>query len=1124
MPVSWRDWWEPPNPHTAAGALRVRQYVEWVAGLGALSEQYEVRDAAALADPEVLGAVVRFLVPTVELPRQQHACHGPRLSSDGTEPLSAEQMFLEDAIMAIWEQGGAPPSQDPAANYSVADIHAKKPDALAKLLHGIFKAFLLSELVPQAMDMLLWYNQVLRPYHKQLSRTGEVLLKSAFADVSTADVLSALTSELLDCSAWICCFHAHCQPAYMLDLGTVYWAPNKARSEQLLANTGFCFSMFEAYEIQALYSLKGYVQHPHAEFVALQAYVIWKVLRTYPSLSDVSVRALNFRDQSSLLRAARMAEAAAENEAEDTQSPYGTPPRLSRPQHRAPSASPHSGYVDALRVGKELHGIIAPASPPDHLPTPLLPEEPAMLSPLPGHDGKNLAQMLKVMIQTHKSTLLSRSGISRETKGVVNKVADMKWMPKQKPPRVTYPVVDDREFAEAEKQRIKEIIAQKKKPRVPRFPHGPPSTPVDTGRPEPPPRKPRPPTVNRGDLSTAKMSVDVVESAPRRKPAIPQEARGKVRRKCQDDSEITVAESVVTSEYTPAPKPWATPPAGFVPRGRGPPPKLGPAPSRAVSGMGPVFQTGNSGTAVFEVPLEKDSVHHSAVFETQSAASFCSPAVSPRHMLSDGGPETPWSLTLPEGSEVTPADITSKASTQASASTPLMNGKDGPQGVTANAPVKDVSGSSRENRGPKGRRASMRTTSQPTTPRGKRHDEELALEGKKASYAQLHGNRRMSAQVDRSPRMSPQLQAKRRASAIPLSSGRSTGKPAGKKSARRPSSPPPTPSAAGHVPSMASRVREEMKSDIPHVETFVSGSPRSVADDGKADWYQSPRASESRPASPLKVCPDKLESPRQEDVEEASPHVPQLMPRQRTAPLGGYHAPGPPQGPYTPGYSAPPPITGAGAVYLPPSPVGHVVIDLASPHPASPAAGLDPVAAAWGRRPRESPVPPTYPAGGSPPSATHLPPPYLALPPGGAPLAEVPSPGTAPDGPREATLAEDDVILMADLESVRRKWAHKTSAPIGSPTSVLDLYLGERELGDDPSRPGVHPSDPIILSPSRSPGLFIADMTPVRQGAEPPRSHYLHPDATLLQLFQASDHHRTADAVHPRRTAPPPPP
>ncbi|KAJ9461529.1 hypothetical protein DIPPA_00155 [Diplonema papillatum] len=343
MPVTWQDWWDPPNPATKAGEIRVRQYVEWLNGLDAMQD-VELASPAELSKGEFLADVVRYLVPDCVIPRTDHPCHGPRKAMNGTV-LSEELSLLEDAVMVVWERGGAPPPDAMGDYYSVADIHRAKPHALACLLHGMFKAFLLSEVVPQVPEMVEWYNRALAPYHKELKKTAAVVAEVEYADVPATPVLETLRKELEDCSAWVCLFHAHCQPAYMLDLGTAFWQPDLRDPSQLLANAGFCFSVFETHDIKPQYTLREYVRHSNPEFVCLQAYVIWKVLKQYPSLSGVNLKSLNFVDQAVLLRVARDND---ERRARED-SPATRSTRSPAAASRKSASPPHAGYVDIFR-------------------------------------------------------------------------------------------------------------------------------------------------------------------------------------------------------------------------------------------------------------------------------------------------------------------------------------------------------------------------------------------------------------------------------------------------------------------------------------------------------------------------------------------------------------------------------------------------------------------------------------------------------------------------------------------------------------------------------------------------------------------------------------------------------
>ena len=433
MQVAWEDWWDPPNPATKAGTVRVRQYLEWVNGLGIFGDD-KLDEAADLSDPETLAAVVSFLVPGTELPRHDHPCHGPRMTHDRETLLSDELVLLEDSIMVVWENGGAPPADAFADLYTVGDISAGKPSALATLLHGLFKAFLLSQIVPQLLDMVLWYNKVLSPYHKQLECAAVLLVEGGTTGrrITTNQLFEAICADLRDCSAWICCFHTHSQPAYMLDLGTVYWSPLPTDPSHLLANAGFCFSLFETYEVKAQYALRDYLRFPHPEFVVLQAYIIWKVLKLYPSLADVSVRALDFLDQSALLRAARVADDRAKKEEAASVTPRRRPPPEppsgASAAAAARSCSPHAGYVEMLREHQDGE---SPQQPQRRLTGPkkrdsgTTPvrggkevERPLTVGSAPspreesGNGGgpqvtEKVAKMLQIMLSAHKGDLLN---------------------------------------------------------------------------------------------------------------------------------------------------------------------------------------------------------------------------------------------------------------------------------------------------------------------------------------------------------------------------------------------------------------------------------------------------------------------------------------------------------------------------------------------------------------------------------------------------------------------------------------------------------------------------------------------------------------------------------------------
>eukprot|EP01064_Diplonema_japonicum_P034992 TRINITY_DN7414_c0_g6_i1.p1 TRINITY_DN7414_c0_g6~~TRINITY_DN7414_c0_g6_i1.p1 ORF type:complete len:887 (+),score=121.48 TRINITY_DN7414_c0_g6_i1:42-2702(+) len=422
MPVRWDDWWDPPNPATKSGEVRVRQYLQW---LNSVEGVEEVQDWRMLSQGAILASVVEVLVPGCVIPRMDHPCHGPRRSMDG-DVLSDELVLLEDSIMVIWERGGAPPDEATEDMYSVTDISVGKGHAIATLLHGMFKAFRLSTLAESIPDMILWYNKVLHPYYKELRKTAE-LIAEADNDLPLTSVLECLKMELGDCSAWVCVFHTHCQPAYMLDVATTYWKPERNEASHLLANAGFCFSVFETYSIHPWYTLREYVRYMHPEFVVLQGYHIWSAMKQYPSLADVSIRALNFLDQSALLRVARVDEERKARESNSSRKRQGGHDR---------SGSPHAGYVEMLKSSSpspnRMRVRSTSASPSKRvaasIPDPP-PIDPIYIATKPQSASSSVAKMLQVLVTTHKDELLQLP-ISARSRAIVDSVKKRSSSPK----------------------------------------------------------------------------------------------------------------------------------------------------------------------------------------------------------------------------------------------------------------------------------------------------------------------------------------------------------------------------------------------------------------------------------------------------------------------------------------------------------------------------------------------------------------------------------------------------------------------------------------------------------------------------------------------------------------------
>eukprot|EP00755_Sulcionema_specki_P018403 Sspe_Gene.66787::Locus_39458_Transcript_1_2_Confidence_0.667_Length_1571::g.66787::m.66787 len=345
-PEEWRAWWDPPSPQTRKGQIRIAQYVAWLNGLQAtapiLDPYKELRKASVLA------SIVQHLIHGIDLPREDHPCYGPRRASDGTL-LVDDALLLEDTLLVIWERGGCPPGTESGdavgSLYTVGDVMAGRAHAIASVLHGLFKAFVLSEILPQTRELVEWYNMVLKPYYKGLHVTG---LTEAEGDgdlvprLQGDGALLELEEQLYDCSAWICCFHAHCQPAYLLDLSTAYWKPSLAEPAQVVQNASFCFSLFEACGVLPQYTLRDYIKYPHPEFVFLQGYVVWQVLGRCPRLTEVSVRALDFIDKHALQQKVR--------QMAKQDSPY----RSKSKKEPTRSVTPHGGYTAYFRAcGKD---------------------------------------------------------------------------------------------------------------------------------------------------------------------------------------------------------------------------------------------------------------------------------------------------------------------------------------------------------------------------------------------------------------------------------------------------------------------------------------------------------------------------------------------------------------------------------------------------------------------------------------------------------------------------------------------------------------------------------------------------------------------------------------------------
>ena len=438
---SWTEWWDPPNPATRAGEARVKQYVGWINGLGAVY----LETASDITKPELLKELIEYLVPDCVLPREDHTCHAPRRCKDGTI-LDDESSLLEDCMMVVWEKGGAPPRHATEDLYSISDIQRARPPAIATLLHGLFKTFVLSEVVPKLFDMILWYNKVLSPYYKELSKVAKLLTTSN--EVTCTELIDTLFDEFYDCSVWLCAFHSHCQPAYVLDVCTVYWKADSGKPTELLANAGFTFSLFEQYGIVPLYSLREYIKSPHAEFVILQAFVIWQVLQSYTCLSEVNLRALTFLDQSSLFRAARIAE---DKKAKQKQREHEIAVEHQKTQ-LVRCESPHrSTYLGVLRQQASLDkeecdlkyqpppvGSFQSVSPRQST----TPEDNQSLNKITKNSiSENVTKMLQVMVNERQNELLQLP-ISDRSRKIVNSIqsdATKKRRSVSKPRKISSP-------------------------------------------------------------------------------------------------------------------------------------------------------------------------------------------------------------------------------------------------------------------------------------------------------------------------------------------------------------------------------------------------------------------------------------------------------------------------------------------------------------------------------------------------------------------------------------------------------------------------------------------------------------------------------------------------------------